>query len=232
MPKKYSNKHYYNRTNTCDRCREEGKNTKLVSGNSFREHNDDGKWTGRWLCKSCYNKDYDKRPDSRNSAIKKLADRRTGNIDPNSNSAKGDIFEEVTCRIRGVKRLSIEDNNYGLHFDHSIDSELGIIQTKGSVYSTIDERWEANVTNEYGKEFDHLIFYCADKDMKNIERIYIFPRIEIIKRKTIGIYKNPMNSRGTRSIIPWYEKYRVRDNEFIVKVNEIFQMIIKEIKRR
>ena len=44
--------------------------------------------------------------------------------------------------------------------------------------------------------------YCASKDRKDIERIYIFPMEEISKRKTITIVKNP--SKGKL----WYEKYK------------------------
>lgn len=48
---------YYNRTNTCDKCKEENRTIKLYPKNAFHELDKKGNWTGRWLCKSCYNKD-------------------------------------------------------------------------------------------------------------------------------------------------------------------------------
>lgn len=50
-----------------------------------------------------------------------------------------------------------------------------------------------------------MILYCFDKDRKIIERIYIFPWAEILKRTSITIYKN------VYKWIPWYEQYRIRD---------------------
>lgn len=42
-----------------------------------------------------------------------------------------------------------------------------------------------------------------------------------MKRSSIGIYNNPSPSKG----IPWYEQYRVKDEDTIRKVNEILQKI-------
>lgn len=39
---------YYNRTNTCDEC-----GNKLECGNILREYRK-GNWTGRWICRNCY----------------------------------------------------------------------------------------------------------------------------------------------------------------------------------
>lgn len=49
---------YYNETNTCDNCREEGIETKLIPGKTIREHNKKGELTGNWLCNKCKSKDY------------------------------------------------------------------------------------------------------------------------------------------------------------------------------
>ena len=61
---------------------------------------------------------------------------------------------------------------------------------------------------------------------KGIERIYIFTYEDVRKRTSIAIIKNPMNSRHTCSIIPWYEKYRVTDEDELKKANEIWKKII------
>lgn len=234
-------KKYYNRTNTCDKCREKGIETKLVQHtNALRERNKEGNWTGRWSCKSCWDKDYQKNdPNSTNNIIKSMRDHRTGNLDPNSNYAKGDNFEDLTSRWLGVKRLSVEYDKYSmLPLDHSpipngvsvkigdklVDLSGKIPQTKGKWYDSCNRCWSQNVENECGKEFDYLIFYCVSKDGKIIERIYIFPWIEIVSSSSIGIYKNPLASRGPF----WYEEYIIKDENIIRKVNDIWKEIIGE----
>lgn len=77
---------------------------------------------------------------------------------------------------------------------------------------------DSNLKKEHKKNFDVLICYCASKDGKIIERIYIFPKEEIVKRSSIAIYKNP--SKGS-----WYEKYRVKDENTLKRVNELFKKI-------
>lgn len=213
MPKRSGS--YYNRTNTCDRCKIE----KLKPHKAYREYVIKDKkdvWTGRWLCNKCF--------------LKRSTDRRTGNLDPNSEQAKGDLFEELTCKWRGVKNLNIDNDNFNSPIDHSRDPELGIIQTKGAL---LGERfvgilkyecWGFNAEHEIEKEFDHLLFYCASRDMKNIERVYIFPWEEILKRTSVCIYKNPSMSIN----IHWYEKYRVKDELILKQINDIWTKILQE----
>lgn len=70
-----------------------------------------------------------------------------------------------------------------------------------------------------------MICYCASKDRKKIERIYIFPVKEVIKRTGISISKNPTNSSGI-PILSWYDQYRVKDEDVINKINDIWKEII------
>ena len=172
----------------------------------YREYDKKGNWTGRWLCINCWQK-FD--PNSPNNIRKSLAGRRTGNIDPNSSSGKGDIFEQIVCKARGVKNLNYENDNFNEPLDHSRDPELGIIQTKGAIYNSINGVWKNNGFGiEHKKEFDYIIFLCMDAYMKNIERAYHFPKKEVKKRTGITITKNP--SRGGQ----WYEKYRVDEKPY------------------
>lgn len=203
----------YNATNKCDNCEIE----KLRPGDARREYDDNTNWTGRWLCEKCVGKHRQKLSNSQNNIKKSLANRRTGNLDPNTNCAKGDKFEKLTCKWRNIENLNIENNDYNCPIDHSRDPELGIIQTKGKLYDPIDRCWRGGWRNEHNKEFDNLIYYCASKDGKKIERIYIFPKEEINKRSTIAIYKNP--SKGG-----WYQIYRV-DEKICNHVNNIFQKL-------
>lgn len=215
---------YYNDTNTCDECKIE----KLIPGETYRECDNKGNWTGRWICKKCYMiYDYHKRPDTNHNIIKSLAKCRTGNLDPNCSSAKGYNFEKLTSIWKGVKILSNENDNYNGPLDHSADSEGKIPQTKGKFYDSYNQYWSQSLTTEHnaianGFEFDYLIFYCASKDGKIIERIYEFPIEELLKRTGIKIIKNPDISRGT-----WTEKYRIKDEETIKKVNDIWKEIIQ-----
>lgn len=222
----------YNETNTCDRCRV------YFYGKALREVNKEGKRTGKWLCNGCYNKDYDNNvrknnPNSHNNIVKSLANRRIGNLDPNSEHAKGDLFQELTCRWRStVSTIHVEDlnkklDNYTTPIDHSRDSELGIIQTKGCLYSSEYRRWSQSFKSECDQiakdfEFDILVLYCANKYGSVIERIYKIPVEEVIKRLGITIYSDIL--RGPH----WYEQYRIKDEEIIKKVNEIWKKIIDE----
>lgn len=57
------------------------------------------------------------------------------------------------------------------------------------------------------------------KDRKNIERVYIFPKKEIIIRNGVTIYKNP-----TRAV--WYEKYRVDEKPY----NDAYHSLLRKDK--
>lgn len=218
---------YYNRTNTCDRCR-----TKLIAGvnNPYREHNKEGNWTGKWICRNC-NQKYD--PNSQHNKIKSVTNCRTKNQNPNSNRAKGDNFEQLTDIWLEPENLNKKNDNYNFPYDHgqimkhilvnigdkTIDLYGKIPQTKGRFYNSIEDVWGVGCSNEHGKIFDYLILYCTTEDGKYIERLYFIPKEEIEKRGGITIYKNP--SKGG-----WYEDYRIKDEEIIELVNNIWKEII------
>lgn len=206
-------------TKYCDRC---GKEFNKTCGNPCREYNKDIKWTGKWLCGLCYGIDHNQW-----NILKQIGNRRTGNLDPNCAVAKGDRFQELTCRWRStistipVEDLNKKNDNYsrGTPIDHTPDSELGIIQTRGRLYDSYNQIWgTGGLDRDWYKKFDTMIFYCASKDGKTIERIYIFPKDVITKRTGITLYNNDRYH--------WYEQYRVTDEETIKIVNEIWSAII------
>ena len=186
---------------------------KLTSKSALREYDKKGDWTRNWLCTNCYTRDYDHN--------RRLSNRRIGNIDPNSNYAKGDRFEELTCRWKGVKNLNIENDNYKMSVDHTPDIHGIIYQTRGKLYNSRYGYWFfGNFEMDWYKEFDIMICYCASEDGKIIMRIYEIPISEIIERKGMAIVKNIIyKSCG------WYEKYRITDEETIKKVNEIWKSL-------
>lgn len=136
----------YNDTNTCTNIKENGNRCeeKLVPRKASKECDKKGNLTEKWICGNCYGRDHQKNnSNSTNNIIKSLRDRRTGNLDPNSSQAIGDLFEELTVRWRStvsivpVENLNIKNDNYsrGTPIDHSFDSELGLVQTQGRFYS-------------------------------------------------------------------------------------------------
>lgn len=208
------------------RCYQCGRD-KLTSKTALREYDDKGNWSGKWLCRNCRCKDYQKfNPNSQLNTIKLLRDRRINNLDPSSSQAIGDLFEELTCRWRGVKNLNKENDNFLNPIDHSPDSEGNTLQTKGRLDNHY--RWNFSyLEREWDKEFDYEICYCASEDGKTIERIYKFPKLEIMGRKGIAIYKNAALSRYPWIRCSWVEKYRITDEDELKKVNDIWREIIR-----
>lgn len=209
----------YNGKNTCPRIRDGDEcGNELKSGHAHRERDKEGNWTGRWICDKCrkieYHKEYRERSDCYNNIIKSVANRRINCLDPNSAQAKGDISQTITCYVHNVKDLNLENDNYCSPIDHSRHPVLGILQSKGRLYNSLEKYWHASISNEHGKEFDNLIFYCYDKNMKIIIRVYIFPKDEIIKRTSICIYNNDK--------FHWYDKYRVDEKPY----NDTYQNIL------
>lgn len=165
-----------------------------------------------------------------NCTIKSVANFRTGCINPNCSTAKGDLFQELTCRWRSlVSTFPVEDlnkkyDNYKYPIDHSRDSELGIIQTKGRVYNSKYKNWPfGGFDRDRNKYYDYYICYCTDGEMKIIERIYIFPK-RIINTDAILVYK--YDSKGNLYENGWYEKYRITDENVLIKVNGLFKDIL------
>lgn len=220
---RYRRTYKYNPTNTCDICGINFDDAPYY-GHPHREYDKERKWIGRWICQNCYQKEEYKKGKTTLNLIVEMGDRRSGNLDPNCTSARADRFEDLTCKWRStvsiipIENLNIKNDNYCSPIDHSRDSELGILQTKYSFYNSIESRWDFCTINEFGKIFDNLIAYCVSKDGK-IERIYIFPKDEIIKRTIITIYKNSIRSWV------WTEKYRVKDENILKKVNEIWSKL-------
>lgn len=221
---------YYNRTNTCDRCETE----KLKSHNAYREIKGEN-WTGNWLCGKCHWIDERNRRDSIPYLRRQMTKTRLCNLDSDSSKAKGDLFQELTCIWRTtistipVKDLNKEFDNYRYPIDHSRDSELGVIQTKGSFYNQLYDKWSfTRLERDWYKEFDYMICYCVGRDGKLIERIYIFPWEEIIKRKGIHIKRDISNKNGK---CPggegWYEVYRVKNDEDIKRIDDIWKELMK-----
>jgi hypothetical protein len=188
---------------------------KKYEGNSFKH--DRGIFTEEWLCGKCYWKKRYIKYD------KPLTVRRTGSLSY-SKMILGDLFEELTSKWRNVEILSKINDNYALPYDHSPDKELGIIQTKGKVLAYLkfpSEGWHFK-NNDRLKKYDFEICYCISRDLNTVEQTHIIPSYELYNKAGFTITKNP--KRG----IPWHEKFRIKDQETLTKVNEIWKQILKE----
>lgn len=232
----------YSKMNICPRCIEEKEREgkELTDKSILYPHNacrdKYREKTYKWICLRHYNIDHERyNPKSRNNIIKSIADHRTGNLDPDSAHAKADLFQELTCKWRStvstipVTDLNKENDNYEWPIDHSRDSELGIIDSMGRFYNSVYRLWPfANIVRYRKKGIDHIICYCASENGETIERIYIIPKKEFENRTSIGIFKSPTDSHGNHIGIPWHEKYRIKDEDALRKVNKIWKEIIKK----
>lgn len=189
-----------------------------------RERNNKGIWSGRYFCMTHYHESYSKRPDVSiiyENSLKKLkkgADHRTGNLDPNCTSGKGYIGQKVTCKARNIEDLNIKNDNFNSPIDHSVDPELGILQSKFANFEIKYNRWHICTRNEIGKKYDYIILYCVEND--RVARGYIIPEHEVTEHQSVSIQKNP--NRG----VQWYEKYRIKDIEHY---DDAYQEILKDI---
>lgn len=59
-----------------------------------------------------------------------------------------------------------------------------------------------------------MVCYCISEYGNIIEQIYKFPSWVIIGIKAIGIYKDHHNL--------WYEEYRVKDKDELMRANDIW----------
>ncbi len=187
-----------------------------------RERENKGIWAGKYVCMTHYRESYNRRPNASSryeNNFKKIADYRTGNLDPNCTSGKGYIGQKVTCKARNIDDLNIKNDNFNSPIDHSIDPELGILQSKFANFEIKYNRWHICTTNEIGKKYDYIIIYCVENG--HVVRGYIIPEYDITQHRGVSISKNP--NRG----VQWYEEYRIKD---IKPYDDVYQEILKDIK--
>lgn len=212
---------YYNDTDTCDRIKEDRQRCgKDFHGKAYKEY-ENKVWTRRWNCSSCYNKDrYHKGKDT-TSLIKSMRPCRMGNQNISTN-AEGNKVQELACRLYEWEDLNKKYDNYKYPLD-CYDSKMeSYHQVQGACYSS-DGYWPfRGFKDEWEKMFKNMYCFCFSKKWKIIERIYIFPKEEILIRTGTSIVKNP--SKGKI----WYDQYRVRDEEILRKANEIWKDIMGE----
>lgn len=169
-----------------------------------------------YLCTKCYNK-YD--PNSLNNLIKSLANRRIGTLDPNSDQAKADRSQKLACVLHGWVDLNKKYDNYTTPID-CYDPKTGLYhQIQGRYYNYIERNWLfGNFKNEWEKKFATMVCFCFSKDGKIVERIYKFPKEEIIGKKYITLHEYEIHN----------EKYRETNENELINANNIWKKIINK----
>jgi len=180
-------------------------------------------------------------PNNQRNIIKLLADRRTGNLRDEKHII-ATMSQKLTCELLGVEDLNEKLCCYNTPYDHNritkhilimvggklVDLYGMIPQTKVSHYHSRYGSWDTQTESELDKNFDIIILWCINKDRSGIDRCYIIPKEEIITTM-ISIYKNPTDSHGNPKT-PWYDQYRVTDEEFIKRADDIWKEITKQNK--
>lgn len=178
----------------------------------------------RYLCYKCYQK-YN--PDSWHNKRKLIAGNRTGNLDHNCSTGKGNNGQELAVVLYGWKDLNKKNNTYNSPID-CFDPKTGLFhQIKTVFYNAINGCWKtSHLEKEWEKEYKSMVIFCISENGLNVLRIYKMPIEEVKIRTGISLTKNPTDSCGN-NITPWYEQYRVTDDEELKKANDIWQKIIK-----
>ena len=177
-----SKKVYHNKTNTCDRCREEGRETKLSPGKALREYDKDRNWTGKWICQRCYDK-YDSNSGSNKSKLE--ADCRNNNLDPYSKPGKGYITATLVKKFLGIEDCFDRTGNFNYcGYDMIEHEDWGKIDVKGS--SLLSNRQCNYVYHSFSikKNKKADFFFCIGYGMsrKHVLVVLIIPNEEYISK--------------------------------------------------
>lgn len=194
----------------CCRC---DADLSIEKHHGYREYNDKGQWTGKWLCQSCWDL-YSS--ESTHNAIKFVTNCRNDQIGKYKTQGKGIIGEAVIAKVRKLDIISIQMDNFRFKFDLSIDQQYKRIQAK----FRIPLYGECNVVFGDDHNFDTLFVLYTSKGMKDIERVYAIPEKELYDKKGIRIVNND-SIRGSK-----WENFRV-DNE---PYNAVYHSLMEFIK--
>ena len=161
-------------------------------------------WNGKsYTCKKCYGRIVQNLPDSQNNIRKRLANSRNKQLDPDSGPGKGFIGEQIVANTLGIKNCNLDRDNFNYQIDLYDDIKYKKIQVK---YTALNRDGEWFVQNYDGNYFDHLFIVCMSKDYKKVERVYIIPWCEAIKRKSITIIEKMKKT--------WYNLYMVDEKPY------------------
>lgn len=229
---------YYNQTNICPICRKEYKidgkkltNKSILYPKNARHDTDkDGNKTEEYACYRHGNGNYERyAPNSQHNIQKALRNRRTGNVGPKTNQAKGDRGEELLCQWKGYTNLNKKFDKYTRNPIDCFNDKTGeYYQVKVAYYDSINRRWGQNFLGiEFG--FRSLFLFCISEDGQTVERGYDIPEKEVINVTGITITKYAKS--GLLYENEQHEKNRITDEKELKKINEIWKNILEEQKQ-
>lgn len=202
----------------------------VICGNNVTKHryyDEKGIWDEvSHICNICYMRKY-YRTDNR------FTSSRSGNLSKNSQVGKGLFGEAMFAKVRCLKIISIEKNDFISKYDLTSDSEYGMIQCKlKRPYLRIGrEYWNIHFDIEH--YFDYLGVLCVDKDMINIERVYMIPEEELYGIQGITLVKG-LDSK----LYSKWERFRIDEKPYNDAYHNIMDFLkdkryfgIKDIKK-
>lgn len=150
-------------------------------------------------------KDRQSLPDSQNNLRKSTSNYRTGNVSVYDEKGKGIIGQAVSAKTLKIDDLNIIMDNFIYALDIGKHCEYGYIEVKTSALKK--GKWQ--VRSYQTRNFDNILVLCMDEYelWKNVERVYIIPWAEVIKRSGFAIIRKP-----SRDV--WYYEFRVDAEPF------------------
>ena len=157
----------------CDRCWAD-----LSRKRKNKYYDEKGIWHGKYLCDNCIQK------------MKRKI--RTYNVDPKSNLGLSIISEKIVGDLLGIKSCNEKMDNYSFPIDMLHHDKYGKIDAKISSLRGYGY-WVFNTRRKI--DCDHYFLIGLDKNMKNIEIVYIVNNNEWIAAiPRIKIARNPVRA--------------------------------------
>lgn len=163
------------------------------------EYDDNGDWTGKWICRYCYDR-YS--PRSTHTIMRSITNIRNGYLSVSSKHGKAIIDQAVVSKVLNIDDLNIKMDKFTWYIDME-NSEDGKIDVKGAtiLYGDYHFQTERNI------ESDTYICIGYDKKRKNIDDVWKIPNEgRICNITSIKTVKNPSKT----SI---YNKFKIGDIE-------------------
>lgn len=180
----------------------------------YKLYDEKGYKTNLWLCHGCYEKDYNKRPDSHNSIRKIMSLCRSGRVidfnkfDELLENEKGRIGEDIVSVTLGIKNQNDMADNYKYPYDLVCHPGYGRIQVKIAGFDIKNQSYDFTIGMEH--EFDTLIALCMDKERpwKDVDEVYIMPEEcdELYGESYISIYRDSSGSK--------WKKFRIDEKPY------------------
>jgi hypothetical protein len=212
----------YNETDTCDRCQI----GKLSPEKAFREYDRCGGETGKWLCKSCWDKDPGS--DNTRNLVKSMAKCRLIGFDKNHGSYRTILSETVVAKVHKCEYINIENDDFNCCIDLR-DKNLGDIDVKAV---SPDDRDYFGFRTRRKCDCDTYICIGMDNTWNNIEAVYIIPNEDkIIDISMIKIARHPKHGStyGCYKVDP--KPYNDIYHDLVAYIGDKESFTIEDIKK-